>query len=66
MNGEPTCPLASLAVLAQHFLCASPSFQVGLLTTPNGPAHNPSGAGSQPLVGKLPRGCEQAGLEGHA
>ena len=43
-----------------------PTFPVRQPVIPGGLAHNPSGAGSQPLVGKLPRGCEQAGLEGHA
>lgn len=28
---------------------------MSLLNTPNGPAHNPLGAGSQPLMGKLTR-----------
>ena len=46
---------------AQFFLAASPTLATSKPNTPNGPAHNPSGACSQPLVSKLPRGCEQAG-----
>ena len=30
-----------------------PTLQMSLLTTPNAPAHNPSGADSQPLGSKL-------------
>ena len=35
-------------------------FLFSRLNIPNGPAHNPSGAGPQPLGSKLTAPCEQA------
>ncbi len=49
--------------LAQHIRCACPQLRISKLNTPNEPAHNPSGASSQPLVSRLPRGVGLAGLK---
>ena len=47
----------------QHSAPAGSQPQMGLLNTPNEPAHNPSGASSQALGSKLTEGCEQGVFE---
>ena len=45
-----------------HRVQSYPMLPVRLPNTPRELAHNPSGACSQPLASKRPRGCEQAAI----
>ncbi len=47
-------------ILLSGEIFLSPTHPMGLLTPPDGQAHNPSGAGSQGAVSLLARGWEQA------
>ena len=57
------CLVLKTVPLAQCGMWASPALQSSRLNTPNELAHNPSGAGSQPLGSKLPRGVGLGGKQ---
>ena len=57
------CLVLKTVPLAQCGMWASSTLQSSRLNTPNELAHNPSGADSQPLGSKLPRGVGLGGKQ---